>query len=128
MLLKQIIDQLRKEICDNSRDRADDDAAENVGGVVNHKVIAACSHYENVERADREEPLVLFAEREAERGHTRHSGGGVSGGEGKFAFKRRAYVIPPFSKLRYLGGIGARTGNYVFNRYVGYKCSKSYCK
>ena len=60
MLLEQIIYQLRKEICDNSRDRADDDTAENVGGVVNHKVIAACSHYENVERADRKSHLCFL--------------------------------------------------------------------
>lgn len=78
VFLKDLVDELCKEICDSSRDRTDDYAAEDIRGVVNHKVIAACAHHENVERADREEPLVLFAEREAKRGHTRHCGGGVA--------------------------------------------------
>ena len=116
MLFKRAVNELRKEICDSSRNRADDDSAENVGGIVYHKVIAACAHHENVERADGEKPLVLFAEREAERGHTRHCGGGVSGGEGIFALYVRADVLPPFYEVVDVG-TGAR--DEIFDRYVG---------
>ena len=125
MLFKLVVDKFRKEICDSSCDRADDDAAEDIRGVVYHKIIAACAHHKNVERGGGEEPFVLFAEREAKRGHSRHRGGGVTRGEGIFALHVRADVLPPFYEIV---DVGAGARDEVFNGYVGKQSSDADCE
>ena len=86
------VDQQRDRIGDRGGDQPHDHAAEHVGRVVRHEVVARNAHGQHKQVGP---PACGLFAREHKRGHAGHRGRHMAGGEGELALGIRAGGLPP---------------------------------